>query len=233
MPDVYWPARSYGHTGPLESRLSGTGRVADDLWLLAHHERSGKALLDKRPLGLGLAAGLLAELMLTVPAAIGLLPDARVMVLRDAPVNVREHSLLTRIAGEPYLLPVRDWLAFLARTAEGDVGTRLEQAGYVASGPRRFPGLPARRVPVDPDWAFTAVLRVATAVDLRRPPDPYSDALTGLAYACGLGYRLDRLVPVSASGAGQVVARLPPPLRALVAHTQVGVSTAVLSRTCP
>jgi hypothetical protein len=44
--------------------LGGTGRVADDLYLMAHHETSGKALIQPRAPGIGLAGGLLAELML-------------------------------------------------------------------------------------------------------------------------------------------------------------------------
>jgi Golgi phosphoprotein 3 (GPP34) len=44
--------------------LSGTGRVADDLYLMAHHEISGKPYVQSRALSLGLAGGLLAELML-------------------------------------------------------------------------------------------------------------------------------------------------------------------------
>ena len=47
------------------ARLSGTGRLADDLYyLMAHHEVSGRPLLQPRAAGLGLAGGLLAELML-------------------------------------------------------------------------------------------------------------------------------------------------------------------------
>ena len=44
--------------------LSGTGLVADDLYLMAHHELTGKPFLQPRALGIGLAGGLLAELML-------------------------------------------------------------------------------------------------------------------------------------------------------------------------
>lgn len=36
-------------------RLSGTGRVADDLYFLAHHEVTGKPFLQRRTLGIGLA----------------------------------------------------------------------------------------------------------------------------------------------------------------------------------
>ena len=46
------------------SALGGTGRVADDLYLMAHHDVSGKPLLSPRAAGLGLAGGLVAELVL-------------------------------------------------------------------------------------------------------------------------------------------------------------------------
>ncbi|MGH3274178.1 MAG: ATP-binding protein, partial [Streptosporangiaceae bacterium] len=45
------------------SRLAGTGLIADDLYLIASHEVSGKPYLPPRALGAGLAGGLLAELM--------------------------------------------------------------------------------------------------------------------------------------------------------------------------
>lgn len=44
--------------------LTGTGRLADDIYLLAHHEVSGRPFLQPRAIGLGLASGLLAELAL-------------------------------------------------------------------------------------------------------------------------------------------------------------------------
>ncbi|HTX83306.1 MAG TPA: GPP34 family phosphoprotein [Streptosporangiaceae bacterium] len=44
--------------------LGGTGRLADDLYLMAHDERSGRQLLSARAAGLGLAGALLAELVL-------------------------------------------------------------------------------------------------------------------------------------------------------------------------
>ena len=45
--------------------LAGTGRIADDLYLMAHDENTGRPLIGPRLLGTGLAAALLAELMLT------------------------------------------------------------------------------------------------------------------------------------------------------------------------
>ncbi len=63
--------------------LSGTGRVANDLYLVAHHEVSGRPYVQPRALGLGLAGGLLAELMLA--ANIGLWHEEVVVAGHAAP----------------------------------------------------------------------------------------------------------------------------------------------------
>jgi hypothetical protein len=46
-------------------QLNGTGRIGDDLYLLAHHECTGRPHLQPRAAGLGLAGALLAELVLS------------------------------------------------------------------------------------------------------------------------------------------------------------------------
>ncbi len=51
--------------GEIVARLSGTGRLADALYLLAHHEVTGQPHPQPRAIGLGLAGALLAELMLS------------------------------------------------------------------------------------------------------------------------------------------------------------------------
>ena len=61
----------------MSAGLSGTGRLADDLYLMAHHEVTGKPFVQPRALGTGLAGGLLAELMLG--ASISLRPDGAVL----------------------------------------------------------------------------------------------------------------------------------------------------------
>jgi len=48
----------------LRPGLGGTGRVADELYLIAHHELTGRPHLAPRAVGLGLAGALLAELVL-------------------------------------------------------------------------------------------------------------------------------------------------------------------------
>jgi hypothetical protein len=229
MNSSYRPVSSYGRAGPLDSRLRGTGRLADDLWLLAHHEVTGRPHLHVRQLGLGLAGGLLAELMTGPHPAIGLRHDGLLAIGPEVTRRAIDvDPLLRQMAAEPQLLPVRDWLGFLARTAAAEVGARLEQAGYVTRT-RRVPWRPARLVPADRDWAFAPIPRTTAA--LRRRPDQYGVVLAGLAVACGLGYRLE----LYQAGAGPVIeaaaAGLPGDLRQLIACTQTAVSAAVLSRT--
>ncbi len=222
------PAGRYGYPGPLDAGLSGTGLVADDLYLLAHDERTGRPLLPPRPLGTGLAGALLAELMLA--CCIGLGSGTAVVIGPDVPPAVVEgHLLLRQIAGEPGPLPVRAWLGFLGRTAAREVAVRLEQAGYLAAVRSRVPGRAGRMVPVDPDWAFAPMLRVRSALDRSRPLTPHGAALTGLAAACGLGFRLEDYQARGGRSAAGAVAHLPPDLRQLITQTQITVCSAVLS----
>jgi Golgi phosphoprotein 3 (GPP34) len=80
--------------------LSGTGLVADDLWLLAHGDRTGRPLLPPRPLGTGLAGALLAELMLD--GWVGLRPDGAVVIGEGVPAAAVAGQVLVRqIAAEP------------------------------------------------------------------------------------------------------------------------------------
>jgi len=231
MAGGYRAGTARGTPGPLESRLSGTGRFADDLWLLAHHEVTGRPYLRGRQLGLGLAGGLLAELMTGPGPAVRLWFDGVLEVRPDVPPRaVQAHPLLRQIAGEPELLPVRDWLEFMARTAPAETAGRLEAAGYLTCPPgRRLLSRPARPVPADPDWAFAAMARVTAA--LRRPSGTYGTVLAALAAACGLGYRLDQYLPGAATAAHAAAAALPGELQQLITQTRTAVSATVLSRT--
>ncbi len=218
-----------GYPGPMDTGLSGTGLVADDLYLLAHDDRSGRALLPPRPLGTGLAGALLAELMLA--RLIGLRSDTAVMVAYDAPpAAVRGHVLLALIASEPGPQPVTAWLGYLGQTAVRDVAARLEQAGYLTRVRSRVPGRSGRMVPVNPDWAFAPMTRVRLALDPARQVTAYAAVLAGLAVASGLGFRLDQYQSRAGRSTADAVALLPPDLRQLITQTQITVSSAVLSQ---
>ena len=118
-------------TGP----LAGTGRIADDLYMIAHDENTGRPLIGPRLLGTGLAAALLAELMLAgglvlhngrvggVTLTSGMVMACRAKIADDLARHVHEV-----VAAEPQLHPVQVWLEFLACDAARNVAFRLGQA---------------------------------------------------------------------------------------------------------
>jgi hypothetical protein len=209
----------------VSATLQGTGRVADDVYLLAHHDITGKPLLQPRALGLGVAGGLLAELML---ASALTLPDGQLALDRGVPLGDALARLVAgQLTAEREAHPVREWLLFLARHAAGDVAARLEAVGYLTRV-RRWRG--ARWVPTDPDSAFAPVTRALAGTTATHPPYVEEVVLAGLADACGLGARLDHHATAAPRRpVGTVVAWLDPSLQELIAVTKAAVGAAVLS----
>ena len=206
--------------------LGGTGRVADELYLIAHHELTGRPHLAPRAVGLGLAGALLAELVLA--DAITIEAGTVTSAWPEQAGDRFTAAVAARIAGE-HTHPVADWLAFLARTAAGDVAARLADAGYLAQ-PSRRSWRAARWVPADPDCAFVPVARLNAALDLSRPGDGQVVALGGLAAACGLGPRLYLYLPPGARARiNALVGLLGPGLGEVIAQTQAAVDAALLA----
>lgn len=208
--------------------LTGTGRLGDDLYLLAHHEQTGKPHLQPRALGVGLAGGLLAELTLA-----GSIRVWRGMVMPAggiAPADEVADRVLALVAGEREHLPVRDWLLFLARTAPREVACRLAADGYLTRTAGRRPWHAGRWVPIDADSAFAPLVRVKSALRAAGPLSTQNAALGGLATACGLGHQLALDLPPDAGRRLQTAVRdLHPWLRELIAQTQATVDATVLS----
>jgi Golgi phosphoprotein 3 (GPP34) len=204
--------------------LAGTGLLADDLYLIAHHERTGRPLLAPRAVGLGLAGALLGELVLSDAVS---LTAGQVTATSHVPAETLTAAVAAQVAAEPWPRPAGDWLAFLARTAPAGVAGRLEQAGYLTAA-RSWRG--QRWIPTDPDCAFAPVARIKAALDPRQPADAQAVALAGLAAACGLSARLALYLPSAAchrlpSAAGW----LEPGLREVITQTQAAVDAAVLA----
>jgi hypothetical protein len=172
--------------------LEGTGRVGDDVWLLAHDDVTGRPCIHPRPLGLGLGGALLAEAAL---AGVVILGPGPVVVGSYAPREELAAKLARQVISErePHL--VGEWLAYVARTAPADVAGRLEACGYLARHGRWPPGRGGRWRPVDRDSAFSPVLRVRAVLDAARPLTVQGVLLAGLADACGLGFRLAPYIP--------------------------------------
>jgi hypothetical protein len=208
-------------------KLGGTGQIADDFYLLAHDNRTGRPSLGLRPLGIGLAGGLLAELMLG--DSISLQRDGTIIAHRRWPADELGRRVRDQLAAEREPHPVRDWLLFFARSAAGDVARRLERAGYLRHARSLIPGRPGRWVPVDINWAFAPVIRVRSALDPSRPADPRQAVLAGLAGACGLGFRIAQFQTPADRSVEEATSQLGPELRHLIAQAQAAVDSAVLA----
>lgn len=208
--------------------LTGTGRIADDLYLLAHDDATGKPLLQSRALGTGLAGALLAELMLA--GAIWVQAEGIEFTRRGMPKDdLGRHVLRLLLAEDRH--PLRDWLLFLGLTAEEDVARRLGRAGYLAETSSRWPRRRPRWVPADPDCAFAPMIRVKAVMAQTRPATVSDIVLAGMALACGLGSRVLPYGPAGArSNVESSVRKLHPGLRELIACTQAAVDGALLSQ---
>ena len=213
----------------LVARLGGTGRLGDDLYLMAHHDVTGRPYLQPRATGLGLAGALLAELVLA--GQLRFRPQGIVVTGGALPAEWLAGRVLSQVAGERVQYATGEWLAFLARTAARDVAARLEHGGYLARVPSRRPWRGGRWVPVDSDCAFVPLTRARAALDPSRPLTATGAALAGLAAACGLG---SRLLSYAAPGASRTpedaVRALPRGLQDLIAQTRAAVDSAVLAQ---
>ncbi|MEH1098981.1 GOLPH3/VPS74 family protein [Micromonospora sp. CPCC 205561] len=202
--------------------------IADEFFLITHNDSRGKAKLHPSATGLGLAGGLLGELLLRghVTISSGLVA----VVDRRPPADALAHTVLDQVVGETQQHPVRTWLSFLAPTATASVGERLVRAGVLRRREnRRLLRTTVSYLPIDLNAVAWPATRLRALLDRPEPPSVPDGLLLGLVVAAGLSrevlwsagprahHRLNVLLPA-----------LPPPLRDLVAHTEAAVGAAVL-----
>ncbi|MER7891411.1 GPP34 family phosphoprotein [Micromonospora sp. NPDC094482] len=204
--------------------------IADEFFLIAHNDSRGKAKLHPAANGLGLAAGLLGELLLYGHVMV---TDGLVTVLdRRPPADALAHTVLDQLVGEPQHRAVRTWLSFLAQTSVASVGERLARAGVLRrQETRRLLRTSVSYLPVDLNAVAWPATRLRALLDRPEPPSVPDALLLGLIVAAGLSrevlwsagprahHRLNVLIPA-----------LPAPLKELVAHTEAAVGAAVLRR---
>ena len=131
---------SYGSSGPrviFRSFLPrGVGGVlADQYFLIAHEDRTGRSRLHPRATGLGLAAALLGELVLD--GHIGIVDGDVVILDLHPPRDPLSHDILDLLTAQSQHRELRTWLAFLAQHAAIRVGERLMRLGAVEPVTRR------------------------------------------------------------------------------------------------
>jgi hypothetical protein len=204
--------------------------LADQFFLIAHEDRTGRSRLHPRATGLGLAAGLIGELMLI--GRVRVLDGELRVASREPPGDVLAHDILDLLVAQPQHRDVRTWLAYLAQDAEIKVGERLLRAGAVEPVVRRrLMGSQTLYMPMNTDQrnaAAWAPVRLANLLVQRRGMDTADRTLAGLVLATGLTRFVLWDFPVHRPGVTQLhamVESLPAELLELIEHTQVSVGS--------
>jgi len=204
--------------------------LADQFFLIAHEDRTGRSRLHPRATGLGLAAALIGELVMQgrVRAVEGELH----VVSPEPPRDALAHGVLDLLIAQPQHRELRTWLAFLAQDAADRVGERLIRAGVVESVMRRrLLSTQTFYVPMNSDQRNAAAwvqVRLANILVQGRVVDIADQALAGLVVATGLTRHVLWDFAVHRPGITHlqtVVDSLPPDLRELVDHTEAAVGS--------
>ena len=206
--------------------------LADDLFLTAHDTVKGKCLLSPATLGLGLAAGLIGELVLWRRLDV---IDSKIAIIDDRPTgDPATTAVLDQLLREGHHRAVRDWIAFLATGVATDlVERRLSRAGLVQRQEKRgLFGTKVSFVPADSMIAGWPATRIRTFVGRGELLDVPDLVLTGLILATGLDQHV--FVTLDARSRGllfdQLKRRLPAMLQELVGQAEAAVGDAVMAR---
>ena len=215
-------------------------RVADDFYLIAHDEWSGRSQIAPRAVRLGLAAAILAELMLDGHLRVwegGLFPGEASLPPEDRMLR----HVLTSVQAPLSERSVEPWLAFLAIGAVDLVRGRLVAEGLVT--PVMVRNVVGRRqcrhLPTNRNIAAWPSIRLAKHLSAGLVLSAGDLMLTGLVEITGLlgavlWCKLDHVQ--GWDRAGQVRGELPADLAALVAFTDAAIRRSArppLRRTVP
>lgn len=204
----------------------GPGRLADDLFLIAHDDYSGKAAAPPRTLDPALAGALLGELALDGRITIA---NGQVFLADDRP---RQDPVADRILNEVVQRgdghAARAWVRFLAPRVRHQVGERLVNAGTVRRDRARRLNLrtTVRWPGVDPNRV--AVPRVVLTTLLERTDEPLDTRTAMLAVLVRSGGVL-RVLNLSSRSVAERIAvgrrTLPVGLRELLDGVDAAVAT--------
>jgi hypothetical protein len=109
--------------------------LADQYFLIAHEDRTGRSRLHPRATGLGLAGALIGELILE--GRVGIAEGDLIILDRHPPTDALAHDILDLLIAQSRHRDVRTWLAFLSQDAAARVGERLMRLGAVEPVVRR------------------------------------------------------------------------------------------------
>ena len=202
--------------------------LADQFFLIAHEDRTGRSRLHPRATGLGLAAALIGELMLE--GRVRIFDGDLHIVSRQPPRDALAHDILDLLIAQPQHREVRTWLAFLSQDAAIRVGERLMRIGAVEPVTRRkmlstqtlyMPNTVQQR-----NAAAWAPMRLANILVRGLDMSVSDRVLAGLVAATGLtrhvlyDYDMHRQAFLLLPNA---IASLPGDLRELIEYTEASV----------
>lgn len=203
--------------------------LADEFFLIALDDRTGRPRLSSKVFGLGLAGALLGELILDRRITV---EEGQVLVVdHRPPADALAHTVLDQILSEVSPYGVRSWLVFLARNATERVADRLSRAGHIRrEQSRRMFRRETVYPPTDMNAAHLPLARLATSLRNGRQVSWTDAVLLGLVMATGLD---DLLLFADDDAAREylthLVEHLTPPLYVLVWHLHAAVGDAVLT----
>jgi hypothetical protein len=205
--------------------------LADQFFLIAHEDRSGRPRLHPRATGLGLAAALIGELMLL--RRVSVYEGELHVINRETPGDVLAHNVLDLLVAQQQHRDLHIWLAYLAQEAALKVGERLLRAGAVEPVVRRklMGSQQTHYMPMNADQRNAAVwtgVRLANLLVQNSGMDVTDRTLAGLVHATGLTRYVLWDFPLHRPGVSNlygIVDSLPAELRELVEHTQVSVGS--------
>lgn len=223
---------------PVTASDSPPGRLADDYYLIAHDDRTGRARSADPVVGIGLAAAMLGELMLSGHLAVAddVLGITH-LALHYAPSDALANEILRLLTGRPQDRDLGTWIAFLAAEAASDVAGRLVADGQLTRRTRRSLGGfgPARVecLPVDLSAAAWPTIRLGGLLASGGEVLLSDVVLTGLVEATGLLKHVLWDSPVHRPGyrhSELLLARLPAPFLSLLARTRTAVGAVVMTK---
>jgi hypothetical protein len=206
--------------------------LADQFFLIAHEDRTGRSRLHPRATGLGLAAGLIGELILL--GRVRAFEGELLVWRRDPPGDALTHDVLDLLIAQPQHRELRTWLAFLAQDASIRVGERLIRAGVLEPVTRRrLLGKETLYLPTNPEQRNAvawAPVRLANTLVRGRGMDIADRALAGLVVATGLTRHVLWDFALHRPGLTHlysIVESLPADLRELVKQTEASIGSAI------
>jgi len=162
--------------------------LADEFFLINHNDLTGKPLIRRDLLGLGLVVALLAELI--IEGRVGMRDGRVVMLDRAGNGDDATDFVIASLAAQWSNYPVRTWTDNLDDTAYELVARRLVERGTVRRvqarrllGSRKDVFLAARREAVQPLLLLDGVIKNPEEADVQRALLVTMVAATGVEHA--------------------------------------------------